>query len=94
MMKAIKDADKIDALEQYGRRQNLEIVGIPEKANEDTNKIVIEVAKLLKVDIAVEHIFTSHRLPAKRKLNDDKDLVPRPVAYARWGGGSGVKPPL
>ena len=35
--------------------------------------------KLLKVDIAAEHISTSHRLPAKRKLNDDKDLVPRPI---------------
>ena len=81
-MKGIKDADKIDALEQYGRRQNLE-VGISEKVNEDTNKIVIEMAKLLKVDIAAEHISTSHRLPAKRKLNDDKDLVPRPI-FARF----------
>ena len=24
-----KEASKLDALEQYGRRQNLEIVGIP-----------------------------------------------------------------
>ena len=43
-MNEAKGADKIDAVEQYGRRQNLEIVGEPEKEGEDTNKIVIEVA--------------------------------------------------
>ena len=32
MMKGNKDADKIDALEQYGRRQNLEVVGIMKKS--------------------------------------------------------------
>ena len=41
MTKDIKEVDKIDALEQYGRRQNLEIAGIPETVNDDTNKIVV-----------------------------------------------------
>ena len=45
-----KEFDKIDALEQYGRRQNLEIVGIPETQGEDTNKLVIEVAKMLNIE--------------------------------------------
>ena len=42
-----KEASKLDALEQYGRRQNLEIVGIPVTSNEDTNAIVQEIAELL-----------------------------------------------
>ena len=32
-----KEASKLDALEQYGRRQNLEIVGIPVTSNEEIN---------------------------------------------------------
>ena len=62
----IKDSIKVDELEQYGRRQNLEIVGVPEKEDENTNAIVLEVAKMLDVDIMSSHISTSHRLPKKK----------------------------
>ena len=44
-----KGEGKIDENEQYDRRQNLEIVGIPSKTGENTNKIVQEVAKLMKL---------------------------------------------
>ena len=44
-----KEKEKVDALEQYGRRQNLEIVGVPLKEGENTNEIAIEVAKMLNV---------------------------------------------
>ena len=54
--KEIKDSIKVDELEQYGRRQNLEIVGVLEKENENTNAIVLEVAKMLDVDIMSSHI--------------------------------------
>ena len=57
-----KEASKLDALEQYGRRQNLEIVGIPVTSNEDTNAIVQEIAELLQVTISSKDISTSHRL--------------------------------
>ena len=65
----IKDSIKVDELEQYGRRQNLEIVGVPEKEDENTNAIVLEVAKMLDVDIMSSHISTSHRLPKKTAIN-------------------------
>ena len=42
-----KEAIKLDALDQYSRHQNLEIVGIPVTSNEDTNAIVKEIAELL-----------------------------------------------
>ena len=61
----IKDSIKVDELEQYGRRQNLEIVGVPEKEDENTNAVVLEVAKMLDVDIMSSHISTFHRLPKK-----------------------------
>ena len=42
-----KEAIKLDALDQYSRHQNLEIVGIPVTSNKDTNAIVKEIAELL-----------------------------------------------
>ena len=74
-----KEFDKIDALEQYGRRQNLEIVGIPETQGEDTNKLVIEVAKMLNIEVTPDQISTSHRLPTRRtrhENNSTKTFLP------------------
>ena len=59
------EEEKKDVLEQYGRRQNLEISGIPEKEGESTNKLVIEVAKLANVELSPNQISISHRLPPK-----------------------------
>ena len=44
---------KIDALEQYGRRENLRIHGIPESKNnqDDGEQIVLKIAKSLNVDL-------------------------------------------
>ena len=53
---SFKEIEKIDELEQYGRRQNLEIAGVPQQPNENTNSIVIEVAKLLNVVVPSDHI--------------------------------------
>ena len=53
------ESKKVDALEQYGRRLNLEIAGVPVKDNENTNNIVVEVAKLANVEITKDQISTS-----------------------------------
>ena len=65
--KKIKNTEKLDAVEQHGRRQNLEIKGMPIVYGEDTNKIVVEVARSLNVDISTDDISTSHRLPISTK---------------------------
>lgn len=77
--KEIKDSAKIDAVEQYGRRQNLEFAGVPVVEGEDTNKLVIEIAKLIQVDVTPEQISTSHRLPARRKRNEEEVETPPPI---------------
>ena len=64
-----KEAVKLDSLEQYGRRLNLEIIGIPFTEGENTNAIVTEVAELLDVKITDKDISTSHRL---RSRNDNR----------------------
>ena len=65
-----KEQDKVDSLKQYGRRNNLEIVGVPYKEGENTNKIAMEVCKLIDVDITQDQISTSHRLQTKKRTNE------------------------
>ena len=60
-----KEIENINGLEQYGRRQYLEIADVPQQLNENTNLIVIEVAKLLNVVVPPDHISMSHRLLKK-----------------------------
>ena len=78
-----KETEKIDGLEQYGRRQNLEIAGVPQQPNENTNSIVIEVAKLLNVVVPSDHISTSHRIP-KKPNHSTKDSVCPPSIIVRF----------
>ena len=73
-----------DALEQYGRRNNLRISGIPESAlaegvNEDTTAAVVNLANtVLQLDrpLHPSDIEVSHRL---RKLRNAKPSEPRPI---------------
>ena len=58
-----------DALEQYGRRNNLRISGIPEKENEDTTEAVMKIAsEVMELDPPLQpgDIEVSHRLPKPR----------------------------
>ena len=68
-MHGTNESKKVDALEQYGRRSNLEIAGIPVKDGENTNDIVVEVAKLANVEMTKNQISTFHRLATKPKHN-------------------------
>ena len=55
----------LDALEQYSRRDNVKIFGVPEAAqsvSEDTNQVVIDLGKKIGVDIAPQDISVSHRV--------------------------------
>ena len=63
------ETKKVDDLEQYGRRQNLEIVGIPFTEKENTNEIVKIVAVLLQLKISDSDISTSHRLNTNKTFS-------------------------
>ena len=82
-VRGAKEEEKLDALKQYGRRQNLEIVGIPIRQGENTNEIVKEVAQLIDVKLTNDQISTSHRLPSKsnRTVNEGKtsSQTPPPI---------------
>ena len=57
-----KTEEQLDALEQYGRRDNLEIHNIPWTKNENKNEIVKKIANTLNVKLDDHDISTSHRI--------------------------------
>ena len=65
--KILKDVQ--DELEQYGRRECLEIRGIPITTDEDTNAIVIKLASKIGVQVKEEDISVSHRLANPQSNN-------------------------
>jgi len=72
--KQTKSEKQLDNLEQYGRRENIEIHGIAWSDNECTNSIAKKVAKDLNVKLEDSDISTSHRLFTKGKsLNKNQN---------------------
>lgn len=53
----------LNNLEQYSRRECIEISGIPEVKDENTDNIVIKVGSLIGLDLTKNDISVSHRLP-------------------------------
>lgn len=56
---------RITASEQYSRKCNLEIKGIPKLANEDLPSTLHEIGALLNVPILKDDVEKCHRVPAK-----------------------------
>ena len=76
-LKALKES--FNELEQYSRRDCLEIRGIPKISSdtrEDTNEIVFELGQKIGVDLTKEDISTSHLPPSKVKANGERALFP------------------
>lgn len=59
--------DRVRTLEQYSRKNNVEVSGIPETPREDVIGLVKDVGKALGVEIQESDISTAHRVPSYRK---------------------------
>ena len=58
--------EKHDDLEQYSRKNLLEILGVPEGAYTSTDEVVIRIGdEAINVDIKPEDIEISHKLKRK-----------------------------
>ena len=57
----INTQHQLNDLEQYGRRNMVDIKGIPFSPKENTDKIVKKIGALMSVDIDLEDIEISHR---------------------------------
>ncbi|EDO43021.1 predicted protein [Nematostella vectensis] len=66
----------LDDIEQYPRRDCLEIKGVPVTPTENTNDVVKKVGELMEVEILEEDISTSHRLPAPRPNSNQRPAKP------------------
>ena len=51
---------QLNSLEQYSRRLCLDVSGIPETDNEDTDRLIMDTAKLAGVEISKDDIDRSH----------------------------------
>ncbi|XP_046674625.1 uncharacterized protein LOC124363418 [Homalodisca vitripennis] len=59
--------DRVRNLEQYSRRNNVEISGIPATTNEDVNKIIQDVGTAIGMEVQKEDITAAHRIPTYKK---------------------------
>ena len=55
-------------LEQYNRRDNLELHGVPQTAQENTNQVIIKVLASVNYKLDEKYISCSHRLPTRSKI--------------------------
>jgi len=70
LLKSVTKAN--NDLEQYTRRECVEIRGIPLKPDESRNTIVKEVGKAVGVEIADIDTSVSHRLPPSKSYKSRK----------------------
>ncbi|XP_078368812.1 uncharacterized protein LOC144652611 [Oculina patagonica] len=64
--KQVEETDKLwfshDDLEQYSRKNSLEIDGVPEECYTSTEEVVLKVGNALNVEISPQDIEISHRI--------------------------------
>lgn len=59
--------DKVRVLEQYSRRTNLEISGLPETRNENTFALLRDVGNAIGEEIHENEVMAAHRVPSFNK---------------------------
>ena len=69
-----KLSEQVNDLEQYSRRQCLNFSGIPEQQNENTDKLIIEIAKAAGVNVKPDDIDVSHRI-GKPKAGKPRAII-------------------
>ena len=68
---------QLDRMEQYTRRDNIRIKGVAYSTNENTNDIVINLAKDMGVELSSNDISTSHQLGATREVTKPSTIIVR-----------------
>lgn len=59
--------EKIRNYEQYSRRTNIEISGIPETPREDVSKIIEDLGAAIGVAVQDNHVTAAHRIPSFKR---------------------------
>lgn len=72
-----KHTDEIDELNQYSRRNNLIIAGIPETDDENLEQIFVSFAQKLIPSFDERDIDVIHRLPRTQATNKPRSIIAR-----------------
>ncbi|XP_077985930.1 uncharacterized protein LOC144440433 [Glandiceps talaboti] len=78
-----KTTNELNDLQQYTRRNNLELSGLPEEEDEDTDDIVVRVAAAAGVNISPDDIDISHRLPRRTNRQGQQQPATIIVKFVR-----------
>ena len=70
-------ANQLDNVAQYSRRDNIKIIGIEPKTDEDVEQIVIDVVKDAGLDIKKDDISIAHRINTKGDSTNDNEANSR-----------------
>ena len=73
-----QQSEDINNMEQYSRRDCVEISGLPEEPGENTNALTIKVASLMGLNLEEKDISISHRLPSNAQQNQSYSSRLRP----------------
>lgn len=76
--RVVKLETAMDSADQYSRRNCLTISGIPETENENTDALVMELARAIDVDLDIEQIDRTHRL-CRPSTRDSPRNKPRAI---------------
>lgn len=67
------NAYELDKLQQYGRKENIRISGIPEEEGEDLKAVIVKLGEDIGVTVQKNSINVAHR--AGRKIGDKPRMV-------------------
>ena len=86
LSRQLKETQRLcEEQEQYSRRQCLRFHGIPEKPDENTDQLIIEVARdHLGITLDVGHIDRSHRLTPRSWNREEKKARPIIIKFSRY----------
>ncbi|KAG8274929.1 hypothetical protein J6590_097119 [Homalodisca vitripennis] len=63
---------RVRNLEQYSRRQNIEIAGVPETQGENVTAVLKDVERALGVEMKQAGVVAAHRIPSCNKTTENK----------------------
>ena len=69
----------LDAAEQYSRRNNVRISGLPENQDESTDDLVLAMSRAVGADISINEIDRSHRVGPRRNKDGTSASKPRDI---------------
>ena len=68
--------EEFNNLEQYSRRDCLEIRGVPVQRDGDTNVLFMNIGRTMGVEVKGDDISTSHRPPIMNRGRDARSTIP------------------